>query len=147
MQGLEKKFDIMLQKQDKMEERMSKMEENMSEMQKTQREMLKIQNEMLQSQNKMQGSIYDLKENQNAMKEDIKDLSENQNVIRQDIVKLEKKVDKNIVIESMEQAMAAAYKKETGMPNVTAKVDPVTGDIRLYSNRTVVEEVTNEDAE
>ena len=59
----------------------------------------------------------------------------------------EKKVDKNIVIESMEQAMAAAYKKETGMPNVTAKVDPVTGDIRLYSNRTVVEEVTNEETE
>lgn len=59
----------------------------------------------------------------------------------------EKKVDKNIVIESMEQAMAAAYKKETGMPNVNAKVDPVTGDIRLYSNRTVVEEVTNEETE
>ena len=59
----------------------------------------------------------------------------------------EKKVDKKIVIESMEQAMAAAYKKETGMPNVTAKVDPVTGDIRLYSNRTVVEEVTNEETE
>jgi N utilization substance protein A len=33
------------------------------------------------------------------------------------------------------------------MPNVTAKVDPVTGDIRLYSNRTVVEEVTNEETE
>ena len=59
----------------------------------------------------------------------------------------EKKVDKKIVVESMEQAMAAAYKKETGMPNVTAKVDPVTGDIRLYSNRTVVEEVTNEETE
>lgn len=59
----------------------------------------------------------------------------------------EKKVDKKIVIDSMEQAMAAAYKKETGMPNVTAKVDPVTGDIRLYSNRTVVEEVTNEETE
>lgn len=59
----------------------------------------------------------------------------------------EKKVDKQIVIEAMEQAMAAAYKKETGMPNVTAKVDPVTGDIRLYSNRTVVEEVTNEETE
>lgn len=59
----------------------------------------------------------------------------------------EKKVDKKIVIESMEQAMAAAYKKETGMPNVTAKVDSVTGDIRLYSNRTVVEEVNNEETE
>lgn len=59
----------------------------------------------------------------------------------------EKKVDKKIVIESMEQAMAAAYKKEMGVSNVTAKVDPVTGDIRLYSHRTVVEEVNNEETE
>lgn len=59
----------------------------------------------------------------------------------------EKKVDKKIVVESMEQAMAAAYKKEMGVPNVTAKVDPVTGDIRLYSHRTVVEEVNNEETE
>lgn len=59
----------------------------------------------------------------------------------------EKKVDKKIVVESMEQAMAAAYKKEMGVSNVTAKVDPVTGDIRLYSHRTVVEEVNNEETE
>lgn len=59
----------------------------------------------------------------------------------------EKKVDKKIVVESMEQAMAAAYKKEMGVPNVTAKVDSVTGDIRLYSHRTVVEEVNNEETE
>lgn len=59
----------------------------------------------------------------------------------------EKKVDKKKVVESMEQAMAAAYKKEMGVPNVTAKVDSVTGDIRLYSHRTVVEEVNNEETE
>lgn len=59
----------------------------------------------------------------------------------------EKKVDKKIVIEAMEQAMAAAYKKNEGVTNVEASVDAETGDIRLYSNRTVVEEVTNEETE
>lgn len=59
----------------------------------------------------------------------------------------EKKIDKQIVIEAMEQAMAAAYKKNEGITNVEAKVDEVTGDIRLYSFKTVVEEPTNEDTE
>lgn len=59
----------------------------------------------------------------------------------------EKKIDKQIVVEAMEQAMAAAYKKNEGIPNVEAKVDEVTGDIRLYSYRTVVEEPTNENTE
>ena len=59
----------------------------------------------------------------------------------------EKKVDKKIVIEAMEQAMAAAYKKNEGVTNVEASVDAETGDIKLYSNRTVVEEVTNPETE
>ena len=59
----------------------------------------------------------------------------------------EKGIDKQVVIDGMEQAMAAAYKKETGMPNVMSKVDEETGDIRLYSFRTVVEELTNEETE
>jgi len=59
----------------------------------------------------------------------------------------EKKVDKKIVIEAMEQAMAAAYKKNEGVSNVEAEVDAETGDIRLYSNKAVVEEVTNPETE
>ena len=59
----------------------------------------------------------------------------------------EKGIDKQIVIEAMEQAMAAAYKKNEGVSNVEAKVDPETGDIRLYSFRTVVEEVNNPETE
>lgn len=59
----------------------------------------------------------------------------------------EKGIDKQIVVEAMEQAMAAAYKKNEGVSNVEAKVDPETGDIRLYSFRTVVEEVTNPETE
>jgi len=59
----------------------------------------------------------------------------------------EKGIDKQVVIEAMEQAMAAAYKKNEGVSNVEAKVDSETGDIRLYSTRTVVEEVTNPETE
>ena len=76
--------------------------------------------------------------NQKQMKEFIKALN---------AIVEEKKVDKKIVVEAMEQAMAAAYKKNEGIPNVQAKVDDVTGDIRIYSYKTVVEEVNNPDLE
>ena len=64
-----------------------------------------------------------------------------------DAIVEEKKIDKKIVVDAMEQAMAAAYKKNEGIPNVEAKVDEVTGDIKLYSYKTVVEEPTNEETE
>ena len=70
--------------------------------------------------------------NQKQMKEFMKAL----NAIAE-----EKKIDKNVVVEAMEQAMAAAYKKNEGLTNVMAKVDDVTGDIRIYSYKTVVETV------
>lgn len=53
----------------------------------------------------------------------------------------EKGIDKNIVIEAMEAAMAIAYKKNTGVANVKATVNPETGQIRLFTYKTVVEEV------
>lgn len=50
----------------------------------------------------------------------------------------EKGIDKNIVIEAMEQAMAAAYKKKGG--SARCVVNPDTGEIKLFSVRTVVED-------
>ena len=66
-----------------------------------------------------------------------------------DALVAEKGIDKNIVIEAMETAMANAYKKNTGMPNVKATVNPETGQIRLFTYKTVVngEPVENEDGE
>lgn len=49
----------------------------------------------------------------------------------------EKGIDRQIVIEAMEQAMAAAYKKKGGPARCT--VNPETGEIKLFSVRTVVE--------
>lgn len=50
----------------------------------------------------------------------------------------EKGIDRQIVIEAMEQAMAAAYKKKGGPARCT--VNPETGEIKLFSVRTVVED-------
>ena len=50
----------------------------------------------------------------------------------------EKGIDKGIVIEAMEQAMAAAYKKKGGPAR--CEVNEETGEIKLFSVRTVVED-------
>lgn len=50
----------------------------------------------------------------------------------------EKGIDKGIVIEAMEQALAAAYKKKGGPARCV--VNPDTGEIKLFSVRTVVED-------
>ena len=64
-----------------------------------------------------------------------------------DAIVKEKGIDKNQVLEAMELALASAYKKHTGKTNGKAKVDPVTGEIKVYSYVTVVEEVLNPDIE
>ena len=57
----------------------------------------------------------------------------------------EKGIGKKIVIEGMEAAMANAYKKNTGIQNVKATVNPETGQIRLFTYKTVVETIDEED--
>ena len=56
-----------------------------------------------------------------------------------DALVAEKGIDKEIVIEAMEAAMANAYKKNEGISNVKAKVNGENGDIRLYTYKTVVD--------
>lgn len=55
-----------------------------------------------------------------------------------DAIVVEKGIDRAIVIEAMEQAMAAAYKKKGGPARCV--VNPETGEIKLFSVRTVVED-------
>ena len=55
-----------------------------------------------------------------------------------DALVAEKGIDKKIVIEAMEAAMANAYKKNTGIANVKATVNEETGKIRLFTFKTVV---------
>ena len=44
----------------------------------------------------------------------------------------EKNIDKQVVIEAMELALTSAYKKHYGKANGKAKVNPLTGDIKVY---------------
>ena len=61
-----------------------------------------------------------------------------------DALVAEKGIDKAIVIEAMEAAMANAYKREEGISNVKSRVNGETGDIRLYTFKTVVETMDEE---
>ena len=67
--------------------------------------------------------------NSKQMKEFIKAL---------DSIVAEKGIDRSVVIEAMEQALAAAYKKKGGPAR--CEVNPDTGEMKLFSVRTVVED-------
>lgn len=55
-----------------------------------------------------------------------------------DSIVAEKGIDKSVVVEAMEQAMAAAYKKKGGPARCV--VNPATGEIKLFSVKTVVDD-------
>ena len=61
-----------------------------------------------------------------------------------DLIVAEKGIDRSIVIEAMEQALASAYRKKGGPARCV--VNPDTGEIKLYSVRTVVEDEEFRDA-
>ena len=59
----------------------------------------------------------------------------------------EKKIDRELVLEAMELALTSAYKKHTGKPNGKVIINRDTGEIKIYSYITVVEEVVEDDIE
>ena len=61
-----------------------------------------------------------------------------------DFIVQEKGISKDYVVEALESAIANAYKKEEGITNVKAKFSVTTGELRLFTFKTVVEEVNNE---
>ena len=61
-----------------------------------------------------------------------------------DLIVAEKGIDRSIVIEAMEQALASAYRKKGGPARCV--VNPDTGEIKLFSVRTVVEDEDFHDA-
>lgn len=58
----------------------------------------------------------------------------------------EKGIDKKIILETIELALAAAYRKDYGTPdqNIVVKFDAETGDIKVYDQKTVVEALDEE---
>ncbi len=61
-----------------------------------------------------------------------------------DAVAREKSVERELVLEAMEQALKTAARRTYPGKNVVAEIDRTTGEIRLFHVRTVVEEVEEE---
>ena len=60
----------------------------------------------------------------------------------------EKGIDKSVVLEAMEAALNAAYKKNfNSLTNSRVTIDEHTGEIKVFSCKTVVEEIENEKTE
>ena len=65
-----------------------------------------------------------------------------------DAVAREKSIDRNIVIQAMEDAIQKAARSRYGIENdIRCHIDSKTGDTRLTRVQTVVEEVENESTE
>ncbi|HBF59283.1 MAG TPA: transcription termination/antitermination protein NusA, partial [Exiguobacterium sp.] len=56
----------------------------------------------------------------------------------------EKEIDKNIIIDALEQALISAYRRNFGKESEAVKVefDQQTGDIRVFALKEVVERLT-----
>ena len=61
----------------------------------------------------------------------------------------EKGLEYDAVIETIETAMAAAYRKDFGEKNQNAEVefDPETGDISVFDVKIVIEDISDEELE
>lgn len=61
----------------------------------------------------------------------------------------EKKLDYTTVLEAVETALGAAYRKDYGnrQQNIKVKFDPETGDMQMWDVKTVVEDIAEEDLE
>ena len=65
-----------------------------------------------------------------------------------DTLEKEKHIDKEIIYDAMELALQSAYKKNfNSLSNVKVNINRDTGDIKIYSYKTVVEEVEDPEIE
>ncbi len=63
-------------------------------------------------------------------------------------VATDKGLDREVIFQAIEAALISAYKRNYGsIANVSSEVDRVTGDMRVYAEREVVEEELNERTE
>lgn len=63
-------------------------------------------------------------------------------------VAMDKGLDREVIFEAIEAALISAYKRNYGsVANVSAEVDRLTGDMRVFAEREVVEDVFNERTE
>ena len=60
-----------------------------------------------------------------------------------DLLEKTKGIPKEYMIEKVEAALVSAFKKEYGTTNVRVVIDPAKKDVKVYEQKTVVEEVTD----
>lgn len=56
-------------------------------------------------------------------------------------IEQEKGIDMEVLLEAIEAALISAYKKNFGSQNVRIAIDRVTGEIKVYARKNIVEEV------
>lgn len=61
----------------------------------------------------------------------------------------ERNLPKEVVFSAVEKALASAYKKDdsSAQQNISVKIHPVSGDVKVYTVKTVVEDPTDTDLE
>lgn len=64
-----------------------------------------------------------------------------------DVLEKEKHIDREIIFDAMKNALASAYKKNEYKENVKVSINEETGDIKVYSYLTVVDEVMDPEIE
>lgn len=65
-----------------------------------------------------------------------------------DVLEKEKHINRDIIFEAMELALLSAYKKNfDSLTNAKVSINRETGDIKIYSYKTVVEEVEDDEIE
>ena len=64
-----------------------------------------------------------------------------------DLLEAEKGISKEYMLERVEAALVSAYKHECGNANVRVVLDPVKKDVKVYSQKTVVEAVSDPSSE
>ena len=72
-------------------------------------------------------------------------MKKNEFAVAFDQICSERHLDKKVVLEAIEAAILTAYKKDHGsVQNVTVKLNPETGQARIYTAKEVVEQVQDE---
>ena len=62
-----------------------------------------------------------------------------------DILEKEKDISKEVLLEAIENSLIQAYKNHFGKAdNVKVTIDRETGDFKIFAEKTVVEEVTED---
>lgn len=64
-----------------------------------------------------------------------------------DALTKERNIDKDVLLSAIELALVSAYKRNYNASNVRVSIDSATGDVHVYANKKVVDEVENDSEE